>query len=48
MARTRPPAATPTPDDAPAGRTPAGSMDSPHGAERFNEDKATYAVRGAD
>ncbi len=44
MARTPPPAAS----DPPAGRTPAGSMDSPHGAERFNEDKARYALRGAD
>ena len=49
MARTpTPPANTDTPLDPPAGRTPAGSMDSPHGADRFNEDKARYALRGAD
>ena len=35
-------------DTAPAGRTPAGTVPTPHGAERFHEDKATYAVRGAD
>lgn len=29
-------------------RTPAGTPATPNGAERFNEDKATYAVRGAD
>lgn len=29
-------------------RTPAGSPANPKGAERFNEDKATYAVRGAE
>ncbi len=29
-------------------RTPAGSPANPKGAERFNEDKATYAVRGSD
>jgi excinuclease ABC subunit C len=50
MARSssRPPAPPVLPDDAPAGRTPAGAMASPHGAERFNEDKATYVLRGAD
>eukprot|EP01037_Dinobryon_pediforme_P009087 gene9087-9168_t len=30
------------------GRTPAGTVPTPHGADRFNEDKATYALRGAD
>ncbi|WP_226017117.1 excinuclease ABC subunit UvrC [Novosphingobium sp. FKTRR1] len=29
-------------------RTPAGTPATPNGAERFNEDKATYAVRGGD
>jgi len=29
-------------------RTPAGTPANPKGAERFNEDKATYAVRGSD
>ncbi|BEV01717.1 excinuclease ABC subunit UvrC [Novosphingobium olei] len=29
-------------------RTPAGTPANPKGAERFNEDKATYAVRGAE
>lgn len=29
-------------------RTPAGTPDTPNGAERFNEDKATYTVRGSD
>ena len=50
MARSssRPPAPPVLPDDATAGRTPAGAMASPHGAERFNEDKATYVLRGAD
>jgi excinuclease ABC subunit C len=44
----RPPANLTSADDSPAGRSPAGSMRSPHGAERFNEDKARYALRGAD
>ncbi|MDE2564021.1 MAG: excinuclease ABC subunit UvrC [Sphingomonadales bacterium] len=29
-------------------RTPAGTPDHPQGAERFNEDRATHAVRGSD
>jgi len=29
-------------------RTPAGTPDSPAGAERFNEERATFAVRGTD
>ena len=29
-------------------RTPAGSPPDPRGAERFNEDRATYTVRGSD
>ncbi|MES2492707.1 MAG: excinuclease ABC subunit UvrC [Pseudomonadota bacterium] len=29
-------------------RTPAGTPDSPDGAERFHEERATYAVRGSD
>lgn len=29
-------------------RTPAGTPETPHGAERFNEEAATYALRGAD
>ena len=29
-------------------RTPAGTPDSPHGAERFHEERATFAVRGSD
>ncbi|WP_225204917.1 excinuclease ABC subunit UvrC [Novosphingobium huizhouense] len=29
-------------------RTPAGTPATPNAAERFNEDKATHAVRGAD
>src|SRR5437868_11436994 len=29
-------------------RTPADRPDHPHAADRFNEDQATYAVRGAD
>ena len=29
-------------------RTPADRPDHPHAAERFNEEQATYAVRGAD
>jgi len=35
-------------DNAPSGRAPAGTVPIPHGAERFNEEKATYALRGAD
>lgn len=45
MARHSPPA---DPETSSAGRTPAGTMPSPAGPERFNEDHATYAVRGAD
>ena len=29
-------------------RTPAGTPPNPKGAERFNEEQATYAVRGSD
>ena len=29
-------------------RTPAGTPHDPRGAERFNEDRATYTVRGSD
>ena len=29
-------------------RTPAGSPPNPKGAERFNEERATYALRGSD
>jgi len=29
-------------------RTPAGTPDSPAGAERFNEERATFVVRGTD
>ena len=29
-------------------RTPAGSPDDPRGLERFNEERATYTVRGSD
>ncbi|MCB2080261.1 MAG: GIY-YIG nuclease family protein, partial [Novosphingobium sp.] len=29
-------------------RTPAGTPPNPTGAERFNEERATYAVRGSD
>lgn len=29
-------------------RTPAGTPPNPQGAERFNEDRATYALRGTD
>ncbi|MBU6268845.1 MAG: excinuclease ABC subunit C, partial [Sphingomonadales bacterium] len=29
-------------------RSPAGTPDNPQGAERFHEEKATYAVRGSE
>ena len=29
-------------------RTPAGTPATPDAADRFNEDKATHAVRGAE
>ena len=29
-------------------RTPADRPDHPHAAQRFNEEAATYAVRGSD
>jgi excinuclease ABC subunit C len=29
-------------------RTPAGTPPNPKGAERFNEERQTYAVRGSD
>ncbi len=29
-------------------RTPAGTPHNPKGAERFNEEQATYTVRGSD
>ncbi|MCJ2179575.1 excinuclease ABC subunit UvrC [Novosphingobium album (ex Hu et al. 2023)] len=29
-------------------RTPAGTPDNPQGGERFNEERATYTVRGSD
>ena len=45
MARRSTPA---DPETSSAGRTPAGTMATPSGPERFNEDRATYAVRGAD
>jgi len=48
MARARSSGSDQPADNAPSGRAPAGSMASPHGADRFNEDKATYALRGAD
>jgi len=33
---------------APMDRTPAGTPHNPKGAERFHEERATYAVRGSD
>ena len=32
---------------APMARTPAGTPPHPKGAERFNEERATYALRGS-
>ena len=32
----------------PMSRTPAGTPPNPKGSERFNEDRATYTVRGSD
>ncbi len=56
MARSRSSGSDDPADSASGTRAPAGSLTtslgagrtSPHGADRFNEEQATYAVRGAD